>query len=122
MPVTPTKNKAPENAEIEETSENGKNSKNKDKNSGTIHVQVFCIQYFIIFYKQFMLVLLKSEIEINTIFPTFAKKLGLPIKQINIRAQKIYSTMLDTYEIVVIVFSVMDKANQVRYFKRSSGS
>ena len=63
--------------------------------------------------------LIDSGSEVNAIHPSFAKQLGLPIKPTNIRAQKINSTMLDTYGIVVIAFSVVDKANRVRFFEKT---
>lgn len=37
----------------------------------------------------------------------------------NIRAQKIDGTMLNTYRIVVAAFSVTDKANPVKFFKET---
>ena len=64
-------------------------------------------------------VLIDSRSEINAIHLTFAKQLGLPIRPIDVRAQKIDSITLDTYGIVVAVFSVEDKANQVRFFEET---
>ena len=63
--------------------------------------------------------LIDSESEVNAIHLTFAKQLGLPIRSTDIRAQKIDGTMLDIYRIIVIAFSVMDKANRVRFFKKT---
>ena len=51
--------------------------------------------------------------------PSFAKQLGLSIRPTDVRAQKIDGTTLDTYEMVVVAFSVMDKANQVRFFEET---
>ena len=39
--------------------------------------QVLCIQYFIAFWKKFVLALFDLGNKINTIYPTFAKELGL---------------------------------------------
>ena len=61
--------------------------------------------------------LINSGNKFNTIHPTFVKELGLPIKPTEFEVQKIDGTMLDIYEIIVAVFLVMDKANQVRFFK-----
>ena len=63
--------------------------------------------------------MINLESEINTIYPTFAKQLGLLIRPTDVRVQKIDSTILDTYKMVVTAFSVKDKANQVRFFKET---
>ena len=63
--------------------------------------------------------LINSRSEVNAIYPTFAKQLGLPIGPTNIRAQKINSTILDTHGIVVAAFSVVDKANRVKLFEET---
>ena len=61
--------------------------------------------------------MIDSGNEVNTIHPTFAKKLGLPIRPTDVGAQKIDGITLDTYGIVVAAFSIEDKANRVRFFK-----
>ena len=63
--------------------------------------------------------MISSGSEINTIHPTFAKQLGLPIRPTDIGAQKIDGIMLHTYKIVVAAFSVEDKANRVRFFEET---
>ena len=63
--------------------------------------------------------LFDSERENNAIYPLFAKELGLPIGPINVRAQKTDSITLNIYEIVVTAFLVTNKANQIRFFKKS---
>ena len=63
--------------------------------------------------------MIDSESEVNTIYPAFAKQLGLPIRPTDVGAQKIDRTMLDTYGMVVATFSVEDKANQVRFFEET---
>ena len=45
--------------------------------------------------------------------------IGLPIRSTDIGAQKIVGTTLDTYRIVVAAFSVVDKANRVRFFEET---
>lgn len=55
--------------------------------------------------------------EVNAIYPTFAKESSLPIRTIDVRAEKIDSTMLDNYKMIVAAFLVIDKENQVRFFK-----
>ena len=63
--------------------------------------------------------LINSGSEVNAIHPTFAKQLGLPIRPTDVGAQKIDSTTLDTYGLVVAAFSVENKANQVRFFEET---
>ena len=105
---------------IGETGENGKNNKNGDKeeNLGSNLTQVPYIQYHIIFQKQLVPALLDSENEVNAIYPTFAKELGFFIKPIDIGTQKIDSTTLNTYKIVVTAFLMTDKPNQIRFLKK----
>lgn len=56
-------------------------------------------------------VLINLRSEVNAIYPTFAKQLGFSIRQIDIKAQKIDRTTLDTHKIIVAAFSVVDKVN-----------
>lgn len=65
------------------------------------------------------MVLFNSNNKVNSIHPTFAKELDLPIKPIDVRVLKIDSIILDTYEILVAIFLVTDKANCVRFFKKN---
>ena len=51
--------------------------------------------------------------------PSFAKQLSFSTRPKDIEAQKIDGTTLDTYEMVVAIFSVMDKANRVRFFEET---
>lgn len=41
------------------------------------------------------------------------------MKPKDVGAQKFDSTMLDTYGIIVVTFLVIDKKNEVRFFKRT---
>ena len=63
--------------------------------------------------------MINSRSEVNPIHPSFAKQLGLPIRPTDVEAQKIDGTTLNTHGIVVAAFSVMDKANQVRFFEET---
>ncbi len=47
----------------------------------------------------------------------FAQHLDLKICKTNIGAQKIDSTTLETYEMVVSIFSVLDKDGRERFFE-----
>ena len=63
--------------------------------------------------------LIDSGSEVNAIHPSFVKQLGLLIRPTDVGAQKIDGTTLDTHGMVVAAFSVMDKANQVRFFEKT---
>ena len=54
---------------------------------------------------------------INAMHPAFAKKLDFFIRPTDVGAQKIDSTMLNTYKMVVIAFLVMDNGNQMKFFE-----
>ena len=84
----------------------------------TILEGVPCIWYPTTFQDKSVLALLDSGSEVNTIHPTFAKELGLPIRSIDVGAQKIDGTTLDTYRMVVTAFLMTDKANRVKVFER----
>ena len=56
-------------------------------------------------------VLFDSSSEDNIVHPIFAKELGLSIRPLNGKVQKVDGIILDTYEIVVVAFLVMDKTN-----------
>ena len=66
-----------------------------------------------------MSTLFNSGSEVNAIHPIFARELGLPIRLIDIGAQKINSTMIDIFGIVVVDFSMTNKANQVKFFEET---
>ena len=57
--------------------------------------------------------------EVNVVHPAFAKELGLSIRPTDVKAQKIDSTMLETYGMVVVAFSVENKANRVKFFEET---
>ena len=92
-----------------------------DENLRSNFVLVLCIQYLITFRKKFVPILALFDLssEFNAIHLTFAKNLGLFIRPIDVGAQKIYSTTLNTFEIVVAVFSMANKANQIRFFEKT---
>ena len=66
-----------------------------------------------------MLALFDSGSKVNTIHSTFAKDIGFFIRLTDIEAQKIDGTTLNIFEIVVTVFSITSKANQVRFFEKA---
>ena len=84
--------------------------------------RVSCIYYPVQFKdtdKALVQTLIDSGSKVNAIHPSFAKQLGLPIRSTDVGAQKIDGTMLDTHGIVVAAFSVVDKANRVRFFEET---
>ena len=84
--------------------------------------RVPCIHYLVQFKdtdRAPVQALIDSGSEVNAIYPSFIKQLGLSIRPTNVRAQKIDGTTLDTHRIVVATFSVEDKANQVRFFEET---
>ena len=66
-----------------------------------------------------MSALFDSGCEVNGMHPTLAREIGLPIRPTDVGVQKIYSTILDTFGLVVTIFSMRDKANRVRFFKET---
>ena len=66
-----------------------------------------------------ILAFLDLSSEINVIHPTFAEKLGLVIRSINVDAQKINGTIFEIYEIVIVAFSVIDQADKVKFFEKT---
>ena len=63
--------------------------------------------------------LIDSGSEVNAIYLTFAKQLGLCVRPTDARAQKIDGITLDIYKMVVAAFSVKDKTNWVKFFKET---
>ena len=61
--------------------------------------------------------LLNSGSEVNAMHPAFAERLGLVVRTTNVGAQKIDGTTLETYGMMVAVFSVTDQADRVRFFE-----
>ena len=118
--VTGTRKKTVETAETVETTEVGKDG-DKSKGECPNLARVSYIRYPITFRKKSMPMstFLDSGSEVNAIYPTFAQELGLPITTTDVKAQKIDGTILDTFGMTVVVFSVTDKANQVRFFEET---
>ena len=71
------------------------------------------------FKKKSVLMLFDSNSEVNAIHPIFVKELGLSIRLTDVEAQKIDGIMLDSFEMVVRVFSMTDKANWVEFFEET---
>ena len=126
MPMTRTREEVVEAAksvgtakavETVEVDKDGKESEDEYPNLA----QVPCIWYPITFRKKSVsvLALLDPGSEVNTIHSSLAQELGLPIRRTDVGAQKIDGIILDTFGMVVTVFSMINKANQVRLFEKT---
>ena len=51
--------------------------------------------------------------------PTFIEKLGLTVQSTNISIKKIDSTIFKIYRMVVMIFSVIEQANKIKFFKET---
>ncbi len=89
-----------------------------DKKTEEELVWVPCIWYPVTFKDQTE-ALLDSGSEVNAMSSAFAQQLVLKIGKTNVGAQKIDGTTLETYEIVVSIFSVLDKDGRERFFEES---
>ena len=54
--------------------------------------------------------------EVNAMYPAYATKLGLRTRKIDVGAQKIDGSHLDTFGMVIADSSVKDKLERVRFF------
>ena len=81
--------------------------------------QVLCIRYPINFREKSVSTLFNSDSKVSAVYLTFAKALGLFIRPTDFGAQKIDSIILDTYEMVVTAFLLLDEANRVRFFENT---
>ena len=83
--------------------------------------RVPCIRYPVQFKKDKTLVqaLIDLGSEINAMHASFVKQLGLSIRSTDVGAQKIDGTTLNTHGMVVAAFSMVDKANRVRFFEET---
>ena len=88
--------------------------------------QVTCIQYPIAFPGGItqngsaldpVSALLDSGSEVNAMHPAFVERLGLVVQTTNVGAQKIDSTTLEIYRMLVAAFSVTDQADRIRFFE-----
>ena len=75
--------------------------------------------WYLVTFKDQTKAVLDSKSEVNTICQAFAHQLGLIIKKTNVRAQKIDSTTLETYEMIVTTFSVLDKDGRERFLEEN---
>ena len=55
--------------------------------------------------------------KVNAMTPAYVLKLGLKVRQINVRAQKIDGSTLETFKIVLASFQVKDKLGRAQFFQ-----
>lgn len=79
IPLIVAREKVVENAKNGKHLETTTGTRKDDKNPRSNLAQISCIQYLIAFRKKSVLAFLNSGSEVNAIYPTFAKKLGLSI-------------------------------------------
>ena len=75
-----------------------------------------CIHYPIKFQKEQVKTQLDSDSKVNVINPNFAQKLGPKVWKTNIGAQKINSSALKNFGMIIADFQVEDKASRPRFF------
>ena len=79
-------------------------------------VRMPSIHYPVRFQEEHVRALLDSGSEINAINPTFVKKLSLKTRKTNVKAQKIYSSALETFEMVIADFQIENKGGRPKFF------
>ena len=82
---------------------------------------VSCIRYPIWFKKSKIQVeaLIDSGNKVNTMTPAYALKLGLKVHTTDVRAQKIDSSTLETFGMVLASFQIEDKLSRIQYFQKT---
>ena len=81
-------------------------------------VRVPCIYSLVQFQEEQVRTLLDSGSKVNIINPDFARKLGIKIWKTNSETQKIDSSALGIFGMVIIDFQVEDKASRPRFFQK----
>ena len=92
------------------------------KTSKVILDQVRCIHYPVQFRKNkkaTIQALINSGNEVNAMAPAYAAKLGLKVCPPNVGAQKIDSSLLRTFGMVIAGFQIEDKLSRIRFFQES---
>lgn len=63
--------------------------------------------------------MLNVKSKVNVINQAFALQPGLKIQKFNFGAQKINSTILKAYRMVVFIFFILTKDGRIRFFKKN---
>ena len=78
-----------------------------------------CIHYLVQFKKNKVQALINLRSEVNAINPAYAKKLGLRVRQTDVRAKKIDGSYLNIFGIVIASFLLQNKLGKVRFFQET---
>ena len=87
--------------------------------SGKEVVRVPYIHYLIRFQEEQVKALLNRSSKVNAMSSAYAKRLGLKTWKTNVGAQKIDSSALETFWIVIADFHVEDKSGRPRFFQET---
>ena len=60
--------------------------------------------------------LIDLDSKVNTMTPAYAKQLGFQVRKTDVGAQKIDSSLLRTFKMVIAGFQVKDKLGRARFF------
>ena len=82
-------------------------------------VKVLCIQFPVWFQEEQVKALLNSGSKVNAMNPDFARKLGFKVWKSNIGAQKINSSALKIFGMVIVDIQMEDKTNRPRFFQET---
>ena len=119
MPVTGTRERAVKTIKVTESAEAGKNREKSESKYPKNLAQVPCNRYLINFGNKSASVFFDLGSQVNAVYLTFSKKLSFSMRPTDIGVQKIVGSMLDIFRMVLTSFSVIDKANQVRFFEET---
>ena len=78
-----------------------------------------CKYYPVQFQEEQIRVLLDIGSEINAMNFEFTQKLGRKVQKINVGAQKINGSTLETFEMVIANLQVEDKVDRPRFFQKT---
>lgn len=78
-----------------------------------------CIYYLVHFEEEPVQALIDSSSEVNTINPTFAKKLGFWVWKTKVKAQIINNSTVKTFEMVISSFLINDKIKNSQFFEET---
>ena len=102
-------------------SKEGEVTQATQKGKEVILDRVPCIHYQVQFRKdkETIRALIDSGSEVNAMTPAYAKKLGLRTQKTDGGAQKINESSLDTFEMVIAGFQIIDKLGRARFFQET---
>ena len=92
------------------------------KKDGMILERVLCIHYLLRFRKDKeneVRALINSGSKVNAMIPAYALRLGLKVHHTDVGAQKIDSSILETFGIVLTSLQIEDKLGRARFFQKT---